>query len=201
MFIQVIEGKTSDPQGLREQGDRWRAEVAPGAQGYLGSTGGIAEDGTVIHLVRFEDEAAAQANSDRPEQTAWWNEMQNFYDGEPTFRNCTEVDTSLAGGSDDAGFVQVMHGRCPDKARLRELEKQFEGEMAEQRPDVIGSTRAWDGDHFTEAIYFTSEAEAREGEKKMSEGPDAGGAEMEEYMGLFQDLTYVDLKDPILWSP
>ena len=36
---------------------------------------------------RFESEEAAQANSDRPEQGAWWAETAKVFDGEATFRN------------------------------------------------------------------------------------------------------------------
>ena len=196
MFIQVIQGRTSDAEGLRRQFDRWSEEVRGGAKGYLGSTGGVADDGTAIFLARFESPDAARQNSGRPEQDAWWNETAKYFDGNVTFRDCTEVDTTLAGGSDKAGFVQVMQGRVTDKARLRALEEEWMPKMQELRPDVIGSVRAWDGDHFTEAIYFTSEAEAREGEKKMA----GGEFDMAEFDALNDgDVTFVDLKDPWLF--
>ena len=197
MFIQVIQGKTNDADGLRRQFDRWQQELGPGAKGYLGTTGGVADDGTTIVLARFESEEAARANSDRPEQGAWWNETAKHFDGDPTFRNCTEVDTTLAGGSDDAGFVQVMQGRATNRDRLRELEAELMPKMTEQRPDVIGSLRGWDGDLFTEAIYFTSEADARKGESSM---PEDGAQDFEEYASLVEGLTYIDLKDPWLHS-
>lgn len=200
MFVQVIQGQTNDAAGLRRQLDRWDEEIGRAAKGFLGTTGGVADDGAAIFLARFQDEAAARANSDRPEQGAWWNETAKYFDGDVTFRDCTDVDTLLAGGSDDAGFVQVMQGRTTNKARLLELEEEFMPRLSESRPDVIGSLRAWDGDYFTEAIYFTSEAEARKGEAKMAEDPSAG-PNTEEYQSLVQDLTYIDLKDPWLRSP
>jgi hypothetical protein len=198
MFIQVIQGTTNDADGLRRQFDRWQQELAAGAKGYLGTTGGVADDGTAIFLARFEDEAAARANSDRPEQGSWWNETSKYFDGEVTFRDCAEADTTLAGGSDDAGFVQVMQGRVRDRARLRQLEEEFMPKMAEQRPDVIGSVRGWDGDAFTEAIFFTSEADARTGESNV---PDDVGSDFEEFSALVEGLTYIDLKNPWLRSP
>jgi hypothetical protein len=197
MFIQVIQGKVSDAEGLRQQFDRWLQELGSGAKGYLGSTGGVAEDGTAIFLARFESEEAARANSDRPEQGAWWNETAKFFEGDVTFRNCTEVDTTVAGGSDAAGFVQVMQGRVKNRARLRELEEQFMPKLTELRPDVIGTVRGWDGDHFTEAIYFTSEEAARKGEASMPEME----ADMAELGSLTEDHTYIDLKDPWLRTP
>ena len=198
MFIQVIQGKVNDAEGFRQQFDKWREQLQAGAKGYLGTTGGITEDGTAIFLARFESQDAARANSDRPEQGTWWEETAKYFDGEPTFRDCPEVDTQLDGGSDDAGFVQVMQGRAKDKDRLRAMEEEFMPTLRELRPDLIGSVRAWDGDHFSEAIYFKSEAEAREGESKMSS---ERSQEFEEYMSLVEDVTYLDLKDPWLLSP
>ena len=198
MFVQVIQGRTADAEGLRRQLDRWHDELAPSATGFLGSTGGVAEDGTVIMLARFESEDAARANSGSPAQDAWWSETAKYFDGDVTFRDCREVDTTLAGGSDAAGFVQVMQGRALDRARLDELEKQFMPKLVELRPDVIGSLRAWDGPFFTQAIYFTDEAAARAGEAAASE---AAGPDMGEFMSLVEDMTYIDLKDPWLRSP
>src|SRR4051794_38537138 len=71
MFIQIIQGKVSDADHLRRQLERWRKEIKPGAKGYLGHTGGVTADGRTIAMVRFESEADAKANSDRPEQGAW----------------------------------------------------------------------------------------------------------------------------------
>lgn len=198
MFIQIIQGQTNDATGLRRQLDRWEEELATGARGYLGTTAGVADDGTAIVVARFESESAAKANSERPEQGRWWEETAKYFDGEVVFRDCREVDATLAGGSDDAGFVQVMQGRVADKARLRELEQRFMPKLAERRPDVIGSTRGWDGDRFTEVIYFTSEADARAGE---ASGPGDAEPEMAEFATLVDDLAYIDLKEPWLKSP
>jgi hypothetical protein len=197
MFIQVIEGKTSDKAGLARQNDRWQMDLAPGAKGYLGMTGGVADDGTVIMLARFESQAAATANSERAEQGAWWTDTAKCFDGEVSFRNCTDVDVDEIGNLDDAGFVQVMQGTASDKARVRELGSHLTSKMAELRPDVLGNVIAWDGDHFTQLVYFSSEAEAREGEKKMGDAP----PELLEIMELAPVSTYTDLKDPWIKSP
>jgi hypothetical protein len=194
MFLQVIQGKTNDAEGLRQRVDAWQRDLRPGATGYVGTTGGVAEDGTVIFLVRFESEDAARANSDRPEQGEWWSETAKYFEGDPTFRNCAEVDESLRGGAvNDAGFVQVMQGRVRDRARLRELEEEFMPQLQEMRPDVIGNIRGWDGDFFTDAIHFTSESDARKAESSMAENV---GEEFGEFTSLVEDLTYIDLKDP-----
>ena len=74
MFVQVIQGQVSDPERARAQLDKWVAEFAPGATGWLGSTSGVTDDGTFVSLARFESPEAARQNSDRPEQDQWWME-------------------------------------------------------------------------------------------------------------------------------
>jgi hypothetical protein len=201
MFVQIIQGRTSDPAKMRAQMDKWLADLAPGATGWLGSTGGVTDDGQAIALVRFESEEAAQANSDRPEQSEWWEGMAAAYDGEPTFHNSRAVDVDTPGDPNQAGFVQVMQGRVSDPDRARELMNADPTDWAEFRPDILGTL--WVGheeDGWTMAIYFTSEAEAREGEKK--EPP----AEMQQLMQEMDslavgDTSYFDLKDPWLNTP
>ena len=74
MFVQVIEGRVADRDALRRQMDRWMSELRPGATGFLGSTAGVTDDGYAIAFARFESAAAAEANSERPEQGRWWAE-------------------------------------------------------------------------------------------------------------------------------
>src|SRR3954467_4776094 len=98
MFVQVIEGKLKDPDLLQRQLERWRKEIKPGAKGYLGSTSGVTGDGASIAVVRFESEANARANSERPEQGAWWNETSKAFDGEPNFTESSDTELLFGGG-------------------------------------------------------------------------------------------------------
>jgi hypothetical protein len=199
MFIQVVQAKVSDEAGLRRMIDRWQEEVKPGATGYLGSTAGITDDGTFVVLARFESAEAAQANSDRPEQGAWFAETEKCFDGEPTFLNSATVTTWREGGSDDAGFVQIMRGRSEDVARMHEVLTRHPDELHEIRPEILGGLMIDDGDgQYVDAFYFTSEEAAREGEGK--DMPEEFRAEMEEGMALMGDVTFLDLRDPILQS-
>ena len=199
MFVQVMEGRVADVEGLRAQLERWRAELAPGAKGYLGATAGVTGDGNFIGIVRFESEEAARANSDRPEQGEWWAGTASKYDGDVTFTNCPEVDSFGAGGSDDAGFVQVMKGRA-DRSTLASLAAETEALLQRGRPDVIGGTVAWPGDgRFIQTIYFTSEAEARENEKK-EPATDEEREAWERMGSAMQVEEFIDISDPWLFS-
>ena len=194
MLIQVIQGKVMDADLLRRQEERWREEIKPGAKGYLGSTGGITPDGRSITLVRFESAEAAQANSDRAEQAAWWNETAKAFDGEPTFYDCREVDSMFGGGSNDAGFVQVVQGRAKDQDKMRGDVEQMEAMLRERRPDILGMVVAWHGDGggFTQAVYFRSEEETRLQEKATEQDE-----LRQEYMDMFEGQpVFFDLPEP-----
>lgn len=201
MFVQVIQGRTSQPQALVDALDRWKADLSSGARGWLGSTAGVTEDGRFIAVVRFESAEAAMANSARPEQDAWWATTSKLLDGEATFHDSTDVEVDMTGDPDQAGFVQVMQGRGSDPDRAKELMAQDADKWAEFRPDVIGSVViGHDDGAFTMVIYFTSEAEAREGERK--ELPPELQAQMEEMNKLTTgEPEFFDLKQPFIDSP
>lgn len=194
MFVQIIEGQTSDAEGLKRQGERWRADVGPGAVGFLGVTAGVAADGRAITIVRFDDEAAARANSDRPEQGAWWADTEKYYDGAVSFTESTDTTTFLGGGSNDAGFVQIMKVSGVNRADVERLDADLE-QYASMRPDLIGGLRVWTApDAYVEAAYFTSEAEARAGEQM--ELPEALQATMDSFQELLANTEFIDLPDP-----
>jgi hypothetical protein len=200
MFVQVIEGRPGNVEALRSQLETWRSDLAPGADGWLGATGGVAADGTFVSVVRFESEAAATANSERPEQGAWWEATAAAFDGDVTFTNCPDVDSFGAGGSDEAGFVQVMVGRG-DRAVIQPLAAEVDEALARMRPDVIGGIVAWPGDGtFVQVVYFTSEAEARANEG-LASATDEDKAAMERLGSLMTVDRYIDLSDPWLYSP
>jgi len=198
VFVQVIEGRVGDRDGLRRQLDRWESDLRPGAKGFLGSTAGVADDGRGICLARFDSAAAAKANSDRPEQGQWWAETEKCFDGPVNFSDSEDVQTFGAGGSNDAGFVQIMEGRGIDRAQLQALDKSFDEYGPSFRPDLIGALRVWTGpDTYVEVGYFTSEAEAREGEKK--EPPPEIAAQIAEFEKLAAKIEFIDLRDPWLY--
>lgn len=197
MFIQFIRGKAKDVAGLRARADAWDRDLKPGATGFLGATQGITGDGVFVTVARFESEEAARRNSDRPEQGAWWEETSKLLEG-VEFIDCPRAELFLGGGSDDAGFVQIMLGRTDDVEDHIAINRELEKQLPAHRPDLIGGTLAFAPDgRFVDASYFTSEAEARTGEKK------ARPPELERLFDRFspQIAEYIDLRDPWLYSP
>ncbi|MEP7201389.1 MAG: hypothetical protein ABI894_02210 [Ilumatobacteraceae bacterium] len=198
MFAQVIEGKVSDKAGLRRQMDKWAAELRPGATGFLGSTSGVTDDGIGFAIARFESAAAAKANSQRAEQGQWWSETEKCYDGTVSFSDSDDVEEFLGGGSNDAGFVQVMKiADGPDRATVTNLDQQFEKHAKTWRPDLIGGVRVWTGTTSTvEVNYFRSEEDARRNESK--EPPPELAELFAQYADVMAKTEFLDLRDPWL---
>lgn len=191
MFIQIIQGKCTKQDEVRALADRWREELGGSAIGWLGGTYGFTDDGMFMGIIRFESREAAMANSARPEQTAWSEQMMALMDGPVEFHDCDDVTMMLDGGSDQAGFVQVIRGKVVDPDRLKGLMADTTM-LHEMRPEILGATLAIEADGtFTETVAFTDEESAREGERK--EMP----AEVREALETaMRDAVFIDLHHP-----
>lgn len=195
MFLQIIQGRIGDAAAARQTMERWERDLEPGAAGWLGGTYGVTEDGMLVAVVRFESREAAQRNSARPEQAVWWQEMERCFAGPVTFHDCADVMLLLSGGSDQAGFVQVIQGTVRDRDRLHALADQAADLIAKVRPDVIGATFAIDdAGFFTQTVAFTSEQAARATEQQ--EMPADAAQLLDEEMALLDDVRYLDLHQP-----
>jgi len=197
MFVQVVQGKVGDEPRLRRRLDEWLAELAPGARGWLGGTYGITDDGEFVAVVRFASPEDAETNAARPEQGSWWADTETCFDGEVTFHDCPDVVTMLEGGSDTAGFVQVMQARAVDReAAMAPMTPEEQSMMSAERPDVLGGTTALcrDDDVITMTMAFRTEAEAREAERR-EPSPQARES-MDRSMAALADLRYLDLHHP-----
>jgi hypothetical protein len=191
MFIQIIQGRCTRQDECREMGERWKRELAPGAEGWLGGTYGFTDDDQFMAIVRFDSRESAARNSQRPEQGAWWRDMEALFEGPVEFHDCDDVTLMLDGGSDDAGFVQVIRGKVDDAATMKNMMTDTE-QLHEMRPDIIGGTLAIEEDGtFIETIAFTDEESARRGEH--IEMPEDVRRAMESAM---HDVSYADLHHP-----
>ncbi len=191
MFIQIIQGRCTRQDECRELGDRWQRDIAPGAEGWLGGTYGFTDDDQFLAVVRFESRAAADANATRPEQAAWWAEMEQVFDGPVEFHDCEDVTLMMDGGSDDAGFVQVIRGKVDDADSLKAMMADTR-DLHEMRPDILGGTLAIEADgSFVETIAFSDEESARLGEQV--EMPEQVRRTLESAM---HDVSYTDLHHP-----
>lgn len=191
MFIQIIQGKCTRPDELRVLAQNWRNEIGPSAPGWLGGTYGFTDDDMFVGIVRFESRELAMANSQRAEQTAWSQKMMALMDGPIEFHDCDDVTLMMDGGSDEAGFVQVIRGKVDEPERLKQLMADTSN-LHEMRPDILGATLALEDDGtFTETVFFTDEASARAGERQ--EPP----PEMREVLDpIMRNAQFYDLHHP-----
>jgi hypothetical protein len=201
MFVQVIQGQVVDAEQAHASLDQWMEELAPNATGWLGTTAGVTEEGRFIALARFESADAARQNSDQTAQDKWWKDFSANLEGEATFHDTDDVVVDLTGEPDAAGFVQVIQGQGTDPDRARELMSQDSDAWAGFRPEILGTEAAMYGNgEYTMAMFFTSEADAREGEQK--EAPPELKAQMDELNSMAVGMpTFFDLPHPWLYSP
>jgi hypothetical protein len=191
VFIQVIHGKTSHGDELRSLAQAWRDEGGVEAVGYLGGTYGVTDGGDFLGVIRFASRDEAMANSARPETGAFAEKMAALMDGPVEFHDCDDVTTLLDGGSDDAGFVQVIAGQVDDPEPVKAMAHD-PGDLRAMRPEIIGGTLALEPDgSFFQTIYFTDEDSARKGEQL--EPPAEIRAQLESMMA---GATFYDLTDP-----
>jgi hypothetical protein len=200
VFVQVIQGRTTDAAGLRAALDRWVEELAPGAAGWLGTTAGVTDDGGFIALVRFKSAEAARRNSDRPEQDQWWAATSTLFTGEVTVSDSRDAYLSRGGASDDAGFVQVIQRRVRDVGRAREILDRLIPVVAEFRPEDLGTVVAEHGDDcFTVAVYFTSEQAARQTERMPP--PELKALREAQQALSVEPARFFDLRHPWFYAP
>jgi hypothetical protein len=201
MFIRVIQGRATNPPGIRRDLGRWQRQLAADADGWLGSTTGITEDGWSITVVRFASEAHARRNSDRPEQREWWRDASQHL-ARVISHDAPKVHIYRDGGSDQAGFVQVIQGHTDDIERMASLGRDQDDVLAREAPHLLGVTVAEHADRpgdFTQVVYFTSEQDAR----RFAQEPPAAADEpvLERLRSLMTNVRCFDLRDPQLLSP
>ena len=201
MFMQIIQGRATNPPGIRRDLGRWQRQLAAGADGWLGSTTGITDDGWSISVIRFASEDQARRNRQRPEQREWWRDASQHL-ARVVVHDAPKVHTYLDGGSDAAGFVQIIQGHTGDMERMVRLRRDQEAVLARDVPHLLGRTLAEHADRagdFTQTTYFTSEQDARRADHGGS--PTADEPALQELRRLMADLHYFDLRDPQLLSP
>jgi len=201
MFVQVIKGKVKDPQKVRDTMQTWLDDLSGGATGWLGSTTGVTDDGTMIAIARFDSVESAQRNSDRPEQGEWWAATEQLFDGEATFDDSTDVDVYVSGDPDSARFVQVIQGEVSDSERAKALMRSRPENFEQLRPDILAIlTAGHRGGRWTSVAYFTSESEARQ--REAAEPPPEFTEMMAELRSLnVGEMSYYNLERVWLDSP
>jgi hypothetical protein len=201
VFIQVMQGRALDPPGIRRELNRWQRQLATDADGWLGATAGVTEDGWSVVVMHFDSEQQARRNSNRPEQHAWWREASRHL-GEVAFHDAPKVRHFGNGRSDLAGYVQVIQGHIDDLERMASLRGDQQEVLAREAPHILGVTVAEHADRpgdFTQILYFTSEQDVRRFEQEPLANADE--PTQEERRGLMTNLRSFELHEPQMLVP
>lgn len=191
MYIQITEGHCTRQDEMRQLVDEACAALADRA-GWLGGTFGFTDDDRYVAVLRFESREAFEELNASEGAAEWMARAEELCDGLQVHES-EDVMMLLDGGSDDAGFVQIMHGRIADPDRFRHLASDEMMTMLHRmRPEVIGATLAVEPDGtFIETVAFTDESSARRGEE--SNMPPEVAADLGAAMA---DVEYLDLHKP-----
>ena len=200
MFAQVIKGKVSDPEAVKTATERW-VKAGPKRGRLAGLHRGNNGRRPVRHGCAFRVRGGGS-----PQQRSPRTGQMVGGDGEAVRRRC-DLPGQLRRDSRPAGrpghsWLRADHaGPCTDPERAKELMSKDADKWAAFRPDVIGSvTVGHDDGAYTMVLYFTSEAEAREGERK--EVPPELQATMDEMNKISTgEPEFFDLRQPLILSP
>jgi hypothetical protein len=199
MFGQVIQARTSDPTGVRQVMERWLRDPSPAAAGWVTLTAGLTHDREFIAVLQFDSEEAARATSERREQDRWWADICAVLDGEVTVKNGARTEIFLNGDLGQAEFVQVVQGRVTDLDRAREHMHALQEVLKAHLPALLGSVTVELGaGRFTRALYFSTEDEARAGEREMP--PEVRARDQEARQLIVGPVEFLDLREPWLYA-
>jgi len=193
VFIQMVQGACSQEDDMRMLVDEW-CERMGDVPGWLGGTYGFTDDGHFVGVVRYESATACKETCAASDAGAWWAAAEEMFDRPPEIHQSEDVMIMLDGGSDAAGFVQVMRGKVGNSDTLRRImtDQDMTSMLHQARPDILGATMLIEDDGtFTETISFTDEDSARKGETM--EMPAEVAADLQEAMA---EVDYYDLHKP-----
>jgi hypothetical protein len=178
---------------MRALVDDWCGTMAE-RPGWLGGTYGFTGDERFVGVVRFDSSTACRDSAAMADSAIWWAGADALFDSGCEIHESEDVSMMLDGGSDNAGFVQVMHGKVGDADKFRHFmtDTEVTSMLHQTRPEIMGATLAMEPDGtFIETIAFTDEESARKGEQL--EMP----AEMQQnFESAMTDVEYIDLHHP-----
>jgi hypothetical protein len=200
VFLRILRGQAYDAAATLADVDRWRRELGAGVLGWRRLTAGIGDGGELVLALRYDSEAEARRDQDRPEVVAWQASAERHLAGPPRWYDCPVVHTMKDGDAGEAGFVRVVQGRLADPVRLAAMRAEVERTLRDRAPHVLGVTVAEhaDGTGFTELTYCTSERETRAADRQM---PVEMAVQLGTVRSYVEGLEEVELRHVLLASP
>ena len=194
VFIRILRGQAYDGTATLAEVGRWSRDLGTGVLGWRRLTAGVGDGGELVLALRYDTEAAARRDRDRPELAAWQAAAERHLTGPGRWYDCPVVHTMKDGDAGEAGFVRVVQGR------LAAMRAEVERTLRDRAPNVLGVTVAEhaDGTGFTELTYLTSERETRAADRQM---PVEMAVQLGTVRSYVEALEEVELRRPLLASP
>jgi hypothetical protein len=187
VFIRILRGQAFDGAATLAEVNRWRQELGAGVLGWRRLTAGIGDGGELVLVLRYDTEAAARRDRDRPELAAWQAAADRHLAGPGGWYDCPVVHTMKDGDAGEAGFVRVVQGRLADPVRLAAMRAEVERTLRDRAPHVLGVTVA---EH--------AERETRAADRQM---PVEMAVQLGTVRSYVEGLEEVELREPLLVSP
>jgi hypothetical protein len=199
VFIRILRGQAFNGAATRTELARWPQALSAGAPGWQRLTAGIGNEGELVLVLRYDTEAAARRDRERPELAAWQGSVERHLVDPGQWYDCPVVHTMKVGDTGEAGFVRVVQGRLADPVRLAAMRAEVERTLRDRAPHVLGVTVAEhaDGTGFTEITYLTSERETRAADRQM---PVEMAVQLGTVRSYMEGLEEVELREPLLAS-
>jgi hypothetical protein len=183
MFSQVVRGHANDPAAVRRVLKLW----APTA-GTSDITAGVTDDGRFIAVTSFESEESARAAH---------GDWHGVLDGQVSLRSGTRTHLFAPGERSCARFVQVVQGQVTDLVEACRHLDSLQQALAARLPCLLGTmTVEHDDERFTRVLYFSTEEEARAGERDVP--AEARHRDEPARRLLVGPPEFLDLRDPWL---
>jgi hypothetical protein len=116
VFIRILRGQVYDGAATLAEAARWGRELGTGGLGWRRLTAGVGEGGELVLALRYDTEAAARRDRDRPELAAWQSAAERHLAGPAHWYDCPVVHTMKDGDAGEAGFVRVVQGPSPTRS-------------------------------------------------------------------------------------
>jgi hypothetical protein len=138
VFIRILRGQAYDGAATLAEVGRWCRDLGGGVLGWRRLTAGIGDGGELVLAFRYDTEAAARRDRDRPELAAWQAAAERHLTGPGQWYDCPVVHTMKDGDTGEAGFVRVVQGRLADPVRLAAMRAEVERTLRARAPHVLG---------------------------------------------------------------
>jgi hypothetical protein len=138
VFIRILRGQAYDGAATLAEVNRWRRELGAGVLGWRRLTAGIGDGGELVLALRYDTEAAARRDRDRPELAAWQAAADRHLTGPGHWYDCPVVHTMKEGDAGEAASSGSSRAAWPTRSGWPPCGPRSSGPCATAPPTSLG---------------------------------------------------------------